>query len=393
MADTHIKLRRTTEPRDSLNLDTIYGKIVALTKEYHFKEPKEWVSETKFPAGNGKERDPFSFVGSVFLQWWLTERGALIREQLAKIIIAFEPTLNGDLDSFVETIDRTMQNNVLDYRLFRADDILFMKATTLFELRGCSERELAERLWERMQKALSNSIADWLVIIPLPRVTSPSIEVGFDGIHLIARQDTDAWQRLASRYSDARLWDPRRGARDDKDSRVFGLALPETWLACEAAGTQRGANELAKRRIRTFLSLIFANASDSTPNLMMKSMDTLTTMCTQFSGSGARVNVGQVILSIGELMPPLLVDISVTREMIESMRSWYRSRSAATDELQKRATVASHFVHYAIIASRIIDASPSLQTAIFAVWETISPLRKTLEHKQTTVVPFDQHAA
>src|SRR5947209_8071854 len=135
-----------------MNVQTIYGKILALTKEYHFREPPEWAFESKFPAGNGKERDHFSFIGGVFLQWWLTKRGALIREQLAKMIMAFAPHLSGDVDSFVETIDRTMQNNVLDYQLFRADDILFMKATTLFELRARSERELAERLWERMQK-------------------------------------------------------------------------------------------------------------------------------------------------------------------------------------------------------------------------------------------------
>lgn len=325
-----------------MNLDAIYGKILALSKEYHFKKPSDGY-ERQFFTGDGPL--PFSGIG---LEWWITKRGLHILDDLTRMITASDPQLNGDPDSFAKTIERVFETTIMDRALFDFDAVWRSEARTIFDIIRLNERVFAQRFYPIIRNALLRSIAGWLVLVPLKRITAPSFALGHDGISLLASADTKTWAEISPRYPDAPLWDPRTG-KTQRDPPSFRGEIAETWLLCEVAGTQRGARRTAARKMRTFLSVLFSHAITTSRVFLKKSAAQAARYAVQFPSKDSQVGVGYVWSGAQPLLPSISEDLHVTPDLLEEVRSWYAKRDAAASELQKRATTASHFIHYGVM--------------------------------------------
>jgi hypothetical protein len=171
-------------------------------------------------------------------------------------------------------------------------------------------------------------------------------------VSLLSSSDVDRWQELSGHYSDAKYWNPLSGTWAegiDRDSLKDFLLVP-TWLVCEVSGTALGSRKLAARQMRTFLAVLFSNLENQVPHLLYKSGADKVSSSIQFPKDATQVGYGSVCASIGNLLPPLLVDnIDVQPETVSEVQDWYVQRASSPDPVKKRATTASHFIHYGII--------------------------------------------
>jgi hypothetical protein len=194
-------------------------------------------------------------------------------------------------------------------------------------------------------------MTDWLILYPLHRVKSQSFVLGFDGVSLFSSSDVDRWQELSEHYSQAKYWNPLSGTWAegmDRDSFKDFLLVP-TWLVCEVSGTALGSRKVAARQMRTFLAVLFSNLENQIPNLLHKSGADKVSYSIQFPKNATQVDCSCVCASIGNLLPPLLVDINVQPETMFEVQDWYIQRASSPEPVKKRATTASHFIHYGII--------------------------------------------
>lgn len=134
----------------------------------------------------------------------------------------------------------------------------------------------------------------------------------------------------------------------DRDSFKDFLLVP-TWLVCEVSGTALGSKKLAARQMRTFLAVLFSYLENRIPLLLYKSGADKAFYSIQFPKDATQVRCGSVCDSIGNLLPPLLEAIDVQPETLSEVQDWYVQRASSPDPVKKRATTASHFIHYGII--------------------------------------------
>lgn len=330
-------------------LEQLHGKILALVREHLIKEPADG-SGYKHSFFAGKNDGPFRGIG---LEWWVTERGRHILQDLATMAVENDPSLKGDAKTRESAIERVLKEEFDDRKLF--DKWSLHRADTLFDLIVPAPADFAAEIWRRIHDALRSAILHWVVVIPLQRVTSASSSIGFDGVSLLAAEDHGRWAEVAARYSDARRWDPSTGKRrdDTHDTRFHGDTVPPTWLLTEVTGNQEDANENAYRAGRTFVALLFSHLR-GTPGLLTKTMARPAKGTTQFPADSKRAGCGQSISFRGSIIPTLPFEIDITSELLADIKQWYADRANASEERQKRATTASHFIHYAIMADGLV---------------------------------------
>jgi hypothetical protein len=329
-----------------MSTPVIYGKILALSREYSWRPTPDGLDRQFFTGGDSHL--PFSGIG---LTWWLTRRGHKLLRDLARLAVDHLPDLALDRDSVEEAIEDVFQQNATSRVLFVSGS--FMRCANLFESRAIDEAAFASAVWSLIEQALCDAVADWLIVVPIPRVKSSSYDVGHDGLALVAAGDAAAWRRVAADFKSAELWNSRTGHADPRDVDIMRPIVTNTWLACRARGTKVGANLAARERMRTFIALLVANYCAGSVHFLMKSMDNVPTYGTHFPETRSRTGVGYVQMHIGEIIPPLLEDMEVTADHVEACRRWYARQITAAPDLQKRAFVASQFVHYAVVADDI----------------------------------------
>jgi hypothetical protein len=331
----------------------IFGQIIALMREYHLTKPSSSPSRNRsFFAGNGTTSYPVSRGFST--QWWVTERGIEILEVIADTAIASDPALHGgDRASFCKAIENMLKANAINPELFDGDQLIFRDAKTLFEARSVRDaNEFAYRLWNKMHEAMTNALTTWLVVYPLIRVKSQSISLGFDGLSLISPTDPGLWRQITTRYANAARWDPATEVPPELSPKHFEKELP-TWIVCEVRGTQEGAQKLAARQIRTFLAVLFAHLYPHERALLTKSSAEEFTYSQQFAIDGSRATWGQGSSFLGRLLPPLIVDIKLTPEVIAEVTAWYAKQATADEEVRDRAVAATQFIGYGIVADEL----------------------------------------
>lgn len=333
------------------DLSKITKKVLDLTKQVYLQEPPDNAGFVrKFFAG----KRPFSILENSFgLEWWLTRRGLDCCEDIANMAISSDPQLRGgDSESFCKIIEKFLQENANNTKIFNVNKLFFRQVSNLLEARAVENiEEFVSRLWCEIHGNLVKSITDWLILYPLHRVKSQSFVLGFDGVSLLSSSDVVRWQELSGYYSDAKSWNPLSGTWAegiDRDSFKDFLLVP-TWLVCEVSGTALGSRKLAARQMRTFLAVLFSNLENQVPHLLHKSGADKVSYSIQFPKEATQVGYGSVCASIGNLLPPLLVDINVEPETISEVQEWYVQRASSPEPVKKRATTASHFIHYAII--------------------------------------------
>jgi hypothetical protein len=348
----------------------ILGKLIALTKEIRLKQPTggSWGLH-QFLGGDGKTKRIMK-VSGLALNWWFSKRSGIIMDELIELVLDEIPDLKfGNRNSLAETIRETLKDNAFNKELFR--DVFFGDATTLFEARANSNvNEFATALWERLDRALSSSISKWLVIFPALRLKSATVEIGSENLLLVSPDDEVAWSRLAAQYKMNSEWDPKiGGSQRGGNLSYFIKDFPFTWIACEVIGTRESAREIAGRRIRKLIAVLFSVLYQRDKWILNRSASGVASDSVQFPAQGSAESFTQIISHIGELLPPFGRDIELSLQDIDKIKEWYVRFELSSDEIKSRCNAASQFLNYGIVAGeleRFIHFSISLD-ALFGV--------------------------
>lgn len=320
---------------------TLHGKILALLKEYHWREVPDSFDHQFFTGGDRWR--PFSGIG---LTWWRTRRAFDVRAELANMLVSARPELGLDAESVDKLIEDVLTQNATNRELFKPDS--FMAGGTLFNSRKSTPAELAATLLPLIWEAAAESVHQWLVIVPSPRIHSASFDIGFDGLSVLAAGDDAAWQQISADFASGRRWNSRTGHGDPRDASIMAPLRADTWLICRVNGTSSGARVRGRERMRTWLALMFCALHLQRVDVLTRSAATNSPWGLIFPETSS--HSGYIHTEIGNLIPAGADDISLNPEIIATARQWYRSRSGMSAEASKRATVASQFVHFALIA-------------------------------------------
>jgi hypothetical protein len=232
--------------------------------------------------------------------------------------------------------------------------VFITRAGSLFDARTqANEYDFGRKLWNLIHKELQNIISDWLVLYPLHRINSPSFDLGYDGISLLSSKDQEIWKKLCTKYPDVSVWSPLTGRRKDEKDSGFMVGSATTWLACEIKGCEIIARIEAGLKMRMFLALLFSHLFLQHENLLDKSMGQTSSYSIQFPSEPSKVGYGQINAYIGTLLCPLIIDIPIKFDILNSVLDWYCQLELSPTDKRNRATIGGHFTHYAICADGI----------------------------------------
>jgi hypothetical protein len=317
----------------------ILGKVVALTKAIYFKEPLEPATGHQFRPGDGITKGIFK-VSGVYLEWWLTNNAKQLIEDIVQMATEVSPNLRlASRKSLTEVIVETLEDNAFNRDLFRPDEMIFGgQVDALFEARSIpSVQDFAKLLWQKIDKDLSVSISQWLVIVPLRRLICDSFELGYDGISLISPSDASRWGDLSTRYSIEPEWDHSN----------------LTWLACEVYGTNESARESAARKMRTFIGVMFSNLYQRDKSILIYTDARPNSDSIQFPSRSSSEKFTNYMAYIGTLFPSWGNDVELSSSDIADIKGWYTDLQALPMDVQKRCTAAAHFLNYGIVSGEL----------------------------------------
>lgn len=334
----------------------IFGKIIALTKEIHLTEPPNGKGSLhQFRGGDGKTKGIFRISG-IYLNWWFTDSSRRIIEELVEMATEVIPDLRaGSRDSLGKVIVDTLKDNALNRDLFVSNKMFLGNAKTMFEARAVlNVQDFADLLWNKILQELSSSISKWLVIFPLIRVKSTSVDIGYDGISLLSPDDKNRWSQLSAKYKINLDWDLKIGGTEKANLNYFIRGLPFMWLSCEvAAGTFESAKEKASRRMRSLTSVLLSVLYQRDKWVLTKSSMVSPSDCIQFPAQDSTEQGTEIISHVGELLPPLSKDMNLSEGDINNVKDWYDRFQSSPNEIQKRCVAASQFLNYGAVAGEL----------------------------------------
>lgn len=334
--------------------DKILGKIIALTKEIHLKQPsskESFVRKFLYQKNNLP-----SLGGAIGLEWWITKKGLDILEDIGRMVNFSEPSLMAiDNESFCGFIEGVLEKNSLNEEFFCNNTIFLRRCSTLFEGRAVNDpHQFASLIWDEICNSLRDSMVSWFIIYPLHRIKTKSVNLGFSGLTLLNSNDSNMWNAISGRYPDARYWSPATGKRTDRpDDSCFCGYPPLAWLICEIFGKDTEARILAGRHMRTFLSIMFSCLQPHYVNLLTKSMAQEISYSMQFPNDGQKAGCGQICAFIGNLLPPLITDLEISDMILQEIQEWYKKYTSALEQKKQRCTAASLFINYGIVSEEV----------------------------------------
>ncbi|HYX30863.1 MAG TPA: hypothetical protein VE863_20160 [Pyrinomonadaceae bacterium] len=329
----------------------LFDKTIALTKQVYLRKPDGPSSRLQFRPGDGQTPGHFR-VGGGYVTWWFTKQTRKIIDDLVLIAGEIHPELRyGNRESLAEIVTDVLKDNGFNTDIFEPDPIFFGDVDTLFEARRISNvQAFGNVLLAKIEKALRASISTWLIVFPLLRIKSSSWIVAHDGLRVISPHDEATWLELASQYS-IDDWNPIIGGTEKTSFKRILKDVPFCWLACEVqSGTMDSAREIAARKMRMFIAILFARFHLTSRHALTKSMMQVTGHSVQFPSQNSGQRFTQIIASIGMLLPPLLSDFEITPNDVTQVNAWYRRLQATTNEKRARLTAAGQFLNYGIVA-------------------------------------------
>ena len=332
-----------------MKVDNILGKLIALTKGIHLMRPSEY-----------ERMDVFTPAGFRQVTLWLSHHAIVEVRELAAMIRDLDPEYAGASVAAIQLeVDRVVKANLLNSDLFDLRKIT-MKTSTLFDAVAADDkRAFARKLWEKILAAVKNLQPHWLVLYPLRGVVSASVDIGFDGLSVMAPGDVDKWATYATKYPQTANFNPAEGSPERFSTpTVWGIKLPTSeasrqfsWLICEAKGTDTGVSHVVATRMRTLLALVFAQWHPKNADFFVFKSDLGEHRHSlKFACAGNRSQDAISCGAIGRLMPSFPIDFSISANNVIQIRRWYAEYSSADERLQRRAITASQYIHHAIMA-------------------------------------------
>lgn len=337
-----------------MRVDNILGKLMAITRGIHLMAPSSYERMDAFNSGGGTS------MGLRQVTWWVTHKAIVETRELAGMIRKIDREYaEASVAAIQLEIDRVLRANLDDSDLFDLRRVT-RGASTLFDaIAADDKRGIARKLWDKILSAVKDLQPRWLVLYPLRGVVADSVDVGFDGLSVMAPTDVDKWQGYSSHYPRTTRFYPAEGSPERFSApTVWGMTLPTadenrrfTWLICEAKGTESGVIRIVADRMRTLLALLFAQWHPSCADFfVIKSVLGEHRCSLQFAPAGNRKQDAITPGTIGRLMPSLPLDFVISTADVVQIRRWYAAYSSADESLQRRAITACQFIHHAIMA-------------------------------------------
>lgn len=240
-------------------LENIYGKILALLREIKLVKPMgEELFQSSFLVPNDSEK--LNSFGNIGLEWWYTRKGYKTCDDLAKMIIAQNMKLSeGDYESFSSIIRDTIERNGLNKELFKTDLVFKSQVNNLLDARNIFDYKIfAVRLYEYIEKQLSNAMSDWMILAPVMTIISDSYHFESLNIHLLSSQDIDYWKSVNSDYQSASGFNPSDGKNYNSSIIPAAYKAPANWIIFKTNGTEVGAIKKMEFLIRELIVLIYS---------------------------------------------------------------------------------------------------------------------------------------
>ena len=332
--------------------EALLGKIIALTKQIEFNSPVEKHRDS-FLSGHRSSMQSFGFEGPG-LEWSLLPKADQLCCEIAAISIRDCLELQaGDIKGLAKIVMQFFREHIIDGSFFLSCRILSGEPVTVFDcIRDENKMEFAQRVWEHIYEMFSDAMTEWLILYPLVKVQTASVDLGFDGISILTSKDISGWKIIKTDFPDLSNWNPEQGCRADNPSEGNLFQKPPSWVACRIVGTIDGVRREAERRLRVFLGVLLAHCTEQQPGLDQRSSAQPVSYSVQFAGKDNRTHVGQKTAFIGTLLHPLLREIEITPQNIEAVQAWY-SRCEDKSELALRALSAARYYNYAFSADEL----------------------------------------
>lgn len=331
----------------------IFGKLIAISRGMHLTPPLKYERMDMFRSGEG------SSLGSRQVTWWVTHQAIVQTRELAAMIREIKPEYAGASVAAIQLeIEGILRASLYGSDLFDQEKVRARVPTLFDAIAGGRVDEFARRLWAAIHSAVQGMQPLWLVLYPLRGVVGGSIDIGVDGLSVMAPNDANKWQSYSSRFPSTAHFPVAGGSPEVNPApTVWGMKSPMadesrsfTWLICEAEGTEHDVIRTVADRMRTLLALLFAHWHSTRADfLVTKSALSEHRLSFQFAPAG---NVKQNAIipgRIGGLMPSLVFDFEISTEHVDQIKRWYTAYSGATQTLQRRATAAAQFIHHAVM--------------------------------------------
>lgn len=319
----------------------VLGQIITLTKAIRLqpkqKEERGWV---QFIAG----KKLFGFATGIGLTWWADNnvRGAI--ESVATLIISGRPEFKDcDLATVADVVVSTLQEICLDNTVFAADDVVAMRQRTLFDCHRLKILEFATALHLAMEANLRRRITKHCTIYVLPRFRSNSFDVADGTLHVIARDDSAAWEGLIQKGYVFDGWSPSQPTQNGRGDSLFTpTGRMDCMLAAEEYGTQKGVHFNSVMRFRQLIALLYAVVSERSHCPIHKSMADPPQFCIQFThrDSSEPMLIRQ---DCQPLVPVYSGDVQIEPRDQVRVAEWYSAVKSASDETRGRAEKGAHF--------------------------------------------------
>lgn len=343
----------SNEFKESKNGKVLLSHIISMLKGVHFIEKAKSIEELQRQASEGfvntcnygiNLSHPYYLSLTV---GWKGKSYELLELIADKFILHFNELSNGDRKTYCKIIKNTVQNSLLDKRIFDISKQNNENETFFSILAIANPVKPVEHLLDLIYVDLINSLADWLTITPLPRIKSKSHSFIFDGVTLLAPDDSIIWEQLAPHFKNALTWHPSEITNNSKWD-----APNTTWFVCQANGTSNGTRALTEKRMRTFVSVLFSILYPM-PGILLKTFAWNEIYSIQFPSINSSVRETEIGASIGNILPSIPMDIEISEQNLKDISDWYAKRASLNEETQNRVTVASQFLNYAIVANGI----------------------------------------
>lgn len=266
----------------------------------------------------------------------------------------YEQLADEDKEKLSDVIKNTFCTICTDAELFNGDDVLFSRKQSLFEARTICEIDLfSKKLWDIIMNKMENSIGQWCLVHPLPRLITDTIKMPDEKIYLLKRTDIKAWKDFEIEYPETKYWNPSTGLFVDGQPPAFSKFKYESLLVCLCNGTSDSGKFKAKLKFKMFLSTLFALFRVQNNHSLMKSSAQPNRICIQFNGKDNQTNRGTILSEIGTILPYYINDFKLKSDTIEILEKWYNSLRQFEVEIKNRVKTAAHFINNAMVSDGI----------------------------------------
>lgn len=291
----------------------------------------------------------FGSPRGVGLTWWYGDDTFHAIDSVTTLLIQESQEFRDcDPESVSDVVTNILQEICVDKSVFNVDSVFLARRDTLFECHENSVAEFAGLVLKSLEANLRLLLCRRCTLYTVPRFIVTSLHLESDSLHVIAKADRKAWQKLVDKGYEFDGWTPERPVLGLSDDRTF--APPSDFdciLAAEEYGTQKGARFNSILRFRKALTVLFCVASERAKYPFHKAMARPLEFCIQFpheSGSS-----GQITRSdCGALIPYYASDIAVGPTEVTAVQDWYKACAACSEGAQQRIQKGAHFLNRAM---------------------------------------------